>query len=101
MELLTFVSYFTELKAYRLLDSSTNKITISRDVKFVSSHEMFSEEIKLKKQTDLQNKDTEIQIYLAKTHQEKKSTTNQRQNTTKKLKRMKKKINKVCMKHVS
>lgn len=33
--LLTFVGYLTESKAYRMLDTKTNKITISRDVRFI------------------------------------------------------------------
>lgn len=38
--LLTFVGYSTESKGYRMLDKETNRITISRDVKFDENYEM-------------------------------------------------------------
>lgn len=40
---LTFVGYAENTKGYRLLDTETNRITISRDVKFLKDNELQSE----------------------------------------------------------
>lgn len=48
---LTFVGYSMESKAYRFVDQATDKITISRDVKFVDLVETETKKIKEQKQT--------------------------------------------------
>jgi hypothetical protein len=52
--LFTFVGYSAESKAYRMLDKVTNKITISRDVRFIEH------ELKKGENTGLRNKEEEM-----------------------------------------
>lgn len=54
--LLIFVGYSAETKAYRMLDTKINKITISRDVRFIKH------ELNCKKQEDLQEDSWEEEI---------------------------------------